>query len=180
MKKMPLKRQRPHSDREIIRQLQLVRPGTTLDLEFGRFEIELHQGSVRAESVLTLSCGVVNDASWIPTVRLHSACLFGEAFLSQVCDCRQQLNATLREVGRQGGVVVYAFQEGRGIGLCEKLLAMELERVRKVSTTEAFRALSHVSDPRNYDTAIRALRQKIVGKKVRVVTNNPRDRKSVV
>jgi len=107
-------------------------------------------------------------------VRMHSACLFGEAIGSELCDCRQQLDSSLRLIGAQGGVVVYLPQEGRGMGLGRKIEAMELERSHAFNTVEAFEMLGAESDPRSYDIALAALQFHNVGKRLRLLTNNPK------
>lgn len=153
--------------------LHAARPGTLLETDFGQFQVELHQISGAPDPVLTLACALREDPDWIPTVRVHSACLFAEGFRSQLCECRGQLDGSMAQIARHGGVIVYMFQEGRGIGLCDKLLAMELERVNGISTAEAFRALNHEPDPRSYHAAMTALRTQIRGNRIRLVTNNP-------
>jgi GTP cyclohydrolase II len=108
-----------------------------------------------------------------PTIRIHSACLFGEALYSRECECRQQLDASLAEICLRNGVLVYLFQEGRGIGLRDKIRAMDIEETGGMSTVQAFAHLGFQPDLRRYDIAVQALQREGVGKEIRLITNNP-------
>jgi GTP cyclohydrolase II len=108
-----------------------------------------------------------------PTVRIQSACLFGEAFYSEECDCREQRDCALKEIGSRKGLLVYLFQEGRGIGLRDKIRAMDLEESKGLSTVQAFAHLGFRPDLRNYDLAVEALRHEDIGNDIRLISNNP-------
>jgi GTP cyclohydrolase II len=142
----------------------------SLKTGFGVFETFLFR-SQKGECCLVFKAPVVDPIS---TIRIHSACLFGESFFSEECDCRQQLTSALNEIANRGGVLVYLFQEGRGIGLQDKIRAMALEHNDGMSTVDAFAHLGYGPDPRNYDIAIEALRAVGVSEHLRVITNNPR------
>lgn len=123
----------------------------------------------------TAECLIVHKA-WendAPLIRVHSECLFGESFQSLHCDCKWQLEAALRAITKTGGLFVYLFQEGRGVGLWDKVRAMEIQRTQALDTAQAFRVLGHVVDERHYDLAIEVLNAFKVGKVIRLVTNNP-------
>jgi GTP cyclohydrolase II len=105
-------------------------------------------------------------------VRVHSECLTSEVFGSLKCDCRQQLQAAQERIAREGlGAVLYLRQEGRGIGLANKIRAYELQRAG-ADTVDANRLLGLPDDARSYDAAA-AMLQHLGVESVRLMTNNP-------
>jgi 3,4-dihydroxy 2-butanone 4-phosphate synthase/GTP cyclohydrolase II len=104
-------------------------------------------------------------------VRIHSECMTGDTFGSIRCDCGPQLHAALEALGAEGGVLVYLRQEGRGIGLVEKLKAYALQD-KGLDTVEANVALGHAVDARTYDDAVWILGELSLDR-VRLWTNNP-------
>jgi GTP cyclohydrolase II len=106
-------------------------------------------------------------------VRVHDACATSELFGSQKCDCRQQLDYSLKYIGEHGGVVIYLSQEGRGIGYSHKLEAYKLQTTCGLDTVDANRALGLPDDLRVY-TAVKEILEHLGVRRVAVITNNPR------
>jgi GTP cyclohydrolase II len=107
-----------------------------------------------------------------PLVRIHSQCLTGDVFHSVRCDCRAQLELSLREIAAEGrGLLIYELQEGRGIGLLNKLRAYELQDLG-ADTVEANERLGFESDLRNYELPGKILRYFDLSA-VRLLSNNP-------
>lgn len=104
-------------------------------------------------------------------VRLHSECMTGDIFHSVRCDCGEQLDFALRKVSEEGGAVLYLRQEGRGIGLVNKLKAYNLQD-EGLDTAQANVKLGFSEDERNYDDAIFILKDLGI-KSIRLMTNNP-------
>lgn len=112
------------------------------------------------------------DKALVPLVRVHSECMTGDVFGSTRCDCGEQLDLSLDRIGAEGGCLVYLRQEGRGIGLVEKLKAYNLQD-EGLNTVEANVALGHQADARSFDVAADILRA-LGMQEVRLLTNNPK------
>ncbi|GLT18603.1 GTP cyclohydrolase-2 [Vibrio zhanjiangensis] len=107
-----------------------------------------------------------------PIVRIHSECLTGDVFHSSRCDCGEQLDETVNKLGKQGGVILYLRQEGRGIGLYNKIDAYKLQS-EGMNTYEANHHLGFDDDLRDFSEAAQML--KALGiHKIQLMTNNPK------
>lgn len=115
--------------------------------------------------------GEKTDLSQPVLVRIHSECMTGDVFGSVRCDCGEQLQEAMRRTGKEGGVIIYLRQEGRGIGLINKMKAYNLQD-KGLNTAEANLHLGFEIDARDYDIAIRMLKDLKV-KSIKLMTNNP-------
>jgi len=135
------------------------------------FERDISNGTRRIETALALVMGDLTGRA--PLVRIHSQCFTGEVLGSLRCDCNDQLEMAMRVIAEEGrGLVIYEYQEGRGIGLMAKLQAYELQDAG-FDTVEANHALGFEADCRDFSLPAAILHDFGVNR-VRLLTNNPR------
>jgi len=135
------------------------------------FERDVSNGTRRVETALVLVMGDLTHG--VPLLRIHSQCFTGEILGSLRCDCHGQLEMAMRAIADEGrGLVIYEYQEGRGIGLMAKLQAYELQDAG-IDTIEANHALGFKADFRDFSLAAAILHDLHIPR-VRLLTNNPR------
>jgi GTP cyclohydrolase II len=135
------------------------------------YERDVSNGTRRVESALAMVMGDLTEG--VPLLRIHSQCFTGEVLGSLRCDCRDQLEMAMQAIAEEGrGLVIYEYQEGRGIGLMAKLEAYELQDAG-IDTAEANHALGFKADCRDFGLPAAILRDLGI-KRVRLLSNNPR------
>ena len=138
-----------------------------LPTKFGKFKIQSFKENQKEHLVI-----FTQNLPEIPLVRIHSECLTGDALGSLKCDCGEQLEYALKTIAKEGGMVIYLRQEGRGIGLFNKVNAYALQDMG-LDTVEANHQLGFEADMRDFSIVEKILKEFYI-KKIKLLTNNPK------
>ena len=144
-----------------------------LPTKFGNFKcFSVIEGN---KEHLVLFKGNIKDSECI--VRVHSECITGDLFGSKKCDCGEQLDSSIKLIAKNGGILIYLKQEGRGIGLFNKIEAYKLQN-EGLDTVDANIKLGLPIDDRQYHIAVEIIK-KLAPSKIKLITNNPNKLKSL-
>ena len=150
--------------------MSYVNPSANLPTKYGDFRIVVWPDKQDKEAVAMITPNL--DVTQPVTVRVHSECLTGDVFGSLKCDCGQQKQVSLEVISKsKNGVFIYLKQEGRGIGLSEKIRSYALQE-QGYDTHEANIILGHEPDPREY-TMVKTMLDQLEVKEIKLITNNP-------
>ncbi len=149
-----------------------ISDSANLPSRFGDFKVKAFKEGIKEHLVI-----YKEPLGETPIVRVHSECLTGDAIGSLKCDCRDQLEYAMKTVGKMGGMIIYLRQEGRNIGLLNKINAYALQD-KGFNTIEANHQLGFSADERTYEIVTTILHHFNI-KKIRLLTNNPEKIKSL-
>lgn len=154
----------------MIKKIKLLAE-SKLPTEFGMFSIHIFKDGIASKEPIALTMGKFSTNKPV-LIRVHSECMTSEVFHSMKCDCHDQLALAMSKISKEGrGILIYLRQEGRGIGLANKIKAYHLEDLG-YDTVDANLELGLPADDRKYDLAVEILKYFKV-KKINLMTNNP-------
>ena len=154
-----------------------IQAQSTIPTDFGNFTVYAFSEHEEDWSPHLVWVAKNTDFNRTVNVRFHSECITGEVFHSKKCECGQQLTESMKFVSEHGGMIIYLRQEGRNIGIINKLKAYSLQE-KGYDTVEANLMLGLPADGRNFDVAIEILKLMKV-KEINLLTNNPEKIKSL-
>lgn len=152
-----------------VRSLTVPMGETLIETKFGDFTFQVFKDKITDKEHIAITN--IRDKDGFVNVRIHSECITGDLFGSHKCDCGDQLHESMKYINENGGMIIYMRQEGRGIGLSNKLKAYNLQRAG-LDTIQANHALGFESDLRDYNIPYQIIKHYEV-KKVNLFTNNP-------
>ena len=154
-----------------------IQAESKLPTDFGNFKIVAFSESQEDWMPHIALISENTDFNGVVNVRIHSECITGEIFHSQKCECGQQLDASMKYIDENGGIILYLRQEGRNIGIINKIKAYQLQE-KGFDTVEANLKLGLPADDRDFNPAIEIL--DILGvNKINLLTNNPEKMSSI-
>jgi len=149
----------------------MLKSKITIDLPTSNGKLKFYHHEYQGQDCLV---ALSNMGGNVPFLRIHSSCVFSESFGTQDCDCARQLHAAVQYIEKNGGIIIYLYQEGRGIGLKNKIRAINLEQKEGLNTEEAFKCLGYESnDPRDYGAVLEILEDMKITEVI-IGTHNPR------
>ncbi|OCA80206.1 GTP cyclohydrolase II [Chryseobacterium contaminans] len=154
-----------------------IQAQSKIPTDYGKFTVYAFAESEKDWSPHLVWVAENTDFAGTVNVRFHSECITGEVFHSKKCECGEQLEAAMKYMSENGGVIVYLRQEGRNIGIINKLKAYALQE-EGFDTVEANLKLGLPADGRNFDVAVEML-EILKIKKINLLTNNPDKVKSI-
>ncbi len=156
-------------EESIIKKVEQIK----LPTKFGEFDLHMYDDIYNNKVHFGLTHGTINTKKPI-LIRVHSECLTGDIFHSLRCDCGSQLDFAMKKIVNNGsGIIVYLKQEGRGIGIRNKIKAYKLQQEQNMDTVEANNALGFKADLRDYGVGAQILKD-LGAKELIVMTNNPK------